>query len=237
MTHSTEIIDDHIVSFNRGAQFSALAVPLTFLDGRWSKSRNPDDWESVIVKADDWPILNVNTGDTRETLDVPLIFGVHSFKPTWIRNAPTEVYVASFDRKGHKLRNIIFYHLQFSAPETMTQEEPGFGFHVSSSNTSSKKSPFTLVDVLHVPVSHQPWNPDSFSNAGRMCILVRNTLRCFSLFPSPHLSIRATQPVNWLELDEDIGAADDDVVMTMEPWSGAIAVGTPGRVRVFYLYD
>lgn len=240
MTHTVELIDGHLVSFNRGAQFSALAAPLSIVDGQWSTSRNPDHWETVVVKADDWPILNIDAEDTRESSDVPLIFGVHSFKPTWVEGAPTEIYVASFDRKGRRIgnRNIISYRLRLTAEEPRAEQHETSDpvLHSLSSNTKPKKSPLVLVSVSHVPVSYQPWNPDSFTNAGRMCILMRNTVRCFSLFPSTPSTLK-TQPMNWLELDEDIGMTEEDVIMTVEPWSGAIAVGTPGRVRVFYLQD
>lgn len=175
--------------------------------------------------------------------DPPLIFGVHSFKPTWIRDAPTEIYVASFDRKGYKPTQLVSFRLHLSAPAephaaphsaTPLPSPTAQDFTSATRKAAAKKNPLTLVSVSRSPMTRLPWNPDSMSNAGRMfTTTVRDKILCFSLFPFDP-TVPEPQPVNSLLLDADIGETDE-VVATAEPWSGAIVVGTPGRVRVFYL--
>lgn len=234
-----ELIDRHLVSFKRGSQFSALAVPVSTLNGHWTESRDPDEWQTVTVNADDWPVITSGSEYTREMTDPPLIFAVHYFKPTWIRNSPTEIYVATLDRKGYKPTHLVSYRLQLSTPpepESLLTSETSHKL-IKPSTNFHKKSPLSLVSSSRAPMSRLPWNPDSLSNAGRMfTITVRDKVLCFSLFPKDP-SNPEPLPVNALALDTDIGTTDEDVVATVEPWSGAIVVGTPGRVRVFYLQN
>lgn len=187
----------------------------------------PEEWDPLRLEVD------------FEDPDIaPWILADLTFVPSWIPGAPREIFVAAYDNIERKVKQLVSYrmHLPAGNPDSFNGQgsvevrEDGERCILRHSR-GGYHSPLTLISRTVAPATKLPWLPHSLSNAGRM-LSIKDKVLCFSLF------IDAEQPVNTLELDEDImpGGSEREPTMTsVDPWSGAIVVATPGRVRVFYL--
>ncbi|THH10694.1 hypothetical protein EW145_g1143 [Phellinidium pouzarii] len=219
------IADGHIIAIMKLASFSAVAIPLSALDGHWSQSESFVDWESVSINPDRFTVLPLTFGEDDNTssnnMFHPTLLAMHSFKPTWIKDAPTEIYVVVYDGVGFASKRFVSYRLQLSqARQSCLSYVPDsekrrlISPNSASANGSAPYS-LTVVAMECASAAKLPWNENSLSNAGHVY-----------------------QPHNTLSLDTIIRPEDLDVQPTMlsvEPWSGAIVAGTPGLVRVYYL--
>ena len=200
--------------------FSAVRLPLAALAGKWSQEIEHDFWARVTVQPGHngssvlplpYPghedrVINRNDGFG------PWILAHRVFTPIWKPNAPTEIFIAAYDcgPGGQTPTRLVSFRLQLSR-----SEKPSLGV-------------LTLVKSTCAQASQLPWNSRSLSNAGRMFSL-RAKIRCFSLFTD------SPQPLNELELGKEIVPCADDiepVISCVEPWSGDIAIGMPGMVKV-----
>ncbi|EJD02480.1 uncharacterized protein FOMMEDRAFT_134996 [Fomitiporia mediterranea MF3/22] len=221
---STVLADDNLIAFVTLAEdgFAAIRLPLSALNGKWSKAPDHTSWPHVSVRPSElgstvlllpYPgqeerVINRNDGLG------PWILAHRVYKPTWKPNAPTEIFIAAYDfgPGGQTPTRLVSFRLQLSR----------------SSSSSPTERVLSLVKSSCAQASQLPWNSRSLSNAGRMFSL-RSKIRCFSLFTD------ATQPMNELNLNKDIVPCADEiepVISSVEPWSGAIAIGMPGMVKV-----
>ena len=87
---------------------------------------------------------------------------------------------------------------------------------------------YLATEKLREQSVNGPWNSQSISNAGTMFSLT-DKFNCYTLFSS------LPQPTNVLPVVPDIipeGIEADPTVVNVEPTSGALAVGTPGLLKI-----
>ncbi|KAL5532571.1 hypothetical protein ACEPAF_4345 [Sanghuangporus sanghuang] len=224
---STVLANNELVSFATldESGFSAIRLPISVLAGRWSKEMEHAFWTRVSIcpgkdgssvlplpypRLED-RIVNRNDGFG------PWILAHRVFTPVWKPNPPTEIFIAAYDcgPGGQTPTRLVSFRLQLSHFHSPDPNSPPIGI-------------LSLVKSSCAQSSQLPWNSRSLSNSGRMFSL-RSKIRCFSLFAD------TPQPMNELNLSKDIVPCADDiepVISCVEPWSGAIAVGRPGRVKI-----
>lgn len=195
--------------------FASVAIPVSALGGHWSASENHENWETVTFNSRQWSVLTEADFNSHVFADFPngpWVLSVHEFKPTWMDNAPSEMFVAACDRIQRKPDNFVVFHLR------LRPHEPG-------SSEERSQSALTFEGKSIVPATYMPFIRYTLSNAGRL-ISLQTKITGSSLFNG------ASTLQNYLQLDEDVKL---DANISVEPWSNAIVVGEPGRVRVFYL--
>ena len=189
---------------------------------------NPDDWSPLILDA--------YKGDLDSC---PEVLADYSFVPFWIPGASREVFVAAYNAIECEVKQLVSYRMNLPVDSwktlcttlTLVRPREEGRHYILSPQDGGYRSPLTLVNKTVAPALRLPWLPHTLSNRGHM-ISVKAKANCFSLF------IDAKQPVNTLDLDEDIipnGVEKEPTMMSVDPWSDAIVVATPGRIRVFYL--
>ena len=210
--------------------FTILAVPLSTLEQHLTGNVDLQDVMTTELSLDDWKPLTLT--DPEVSPDIPPCIVAHrSFKPTWIENATEEIHITIYD---FATRRFLAYRLQLAsslanASSGFYLAEIGNEYERNLRPTQERQCPLKLVSMKVLPCEALPWAPRSLTNSGRTTGLMpgASAFRCFSLFTE------ADQPTSTLLLDDDI--PDDMSITTVEPWSGKIAVGTLGRVRVYHL--
>ncbi|KAL5492065.1 hypothetical protein ACEPAI_3512 [Sanghuangporus weigelae] len=166
-------------------------------------------------------------GDDEEE---PYILALHAFTPAWQRdlaegmNTLTEIYVVAYDNLTNKTKkSLLSYRAQLSRMPTDSRSDSSALREVNNGEWRLR-----LVQQSRAPASKLPWNSQSISNAGTMFSLT-DKFNCYTLFSS------TPQPTNVLPVFPDIipeNVEADPTVINVEPTSGALAVGTPGFLRV-----
>lgn len=209
---------------------SILAIPLSVLGQHFAGHDDIQDVPTSEFSLDDWKPLTLT--DPEVSPDTPPCIVAHrSFKPTWIENAAEEIHITIYD---FATKRFLAYrvHLTSSLPNASSGPYPakiGNEYERKLRPTRERQCPLKLVSMKALPCEALPWAPRSLTNSGRTTGLMpgASAFRCFSLFTE------ADQPTSTLQLDDDI--PDDMSITTVEPWSGKIAVGTLGRLRVYHL--
>ena len=234
------LVDEYLVALAYlPSGFSGFLLPLSSLDGYWSTHTNFERWETVIIENNPMenklqivdlpyskPRINLDIGPP-ETDTGPRILAHHVYKPTWRQAAPTEIFIAAWDwaRNHQSPPRLLSYRLQLKKNECRTDP---------SSLPPLQKS-LKVLSANFASTPYLPWNARSLSNAGRMFSL-REKLRTFCLFTDEE------QPVSTMELDlgSDLWPAGSDVspiISAVEPWSGTIAIGQAGHIRILFFED
>jgi hypothetical protein len=257
------ISQNHLIAALNSDSFSLIALPISILTsptvGPWSTSKNYEVWPHYTYSPEDTsgmfirlPNFDVDEG--------PWVLAMSVFEPVWrgekeAKNA-AEVLLVAYGRmlgSGRK-KKFLSYHARIARGVLGSD-----GMIVSHATTSAEDPAYTLALLSSscTLATSLPWNPLSLSNSGRMCA-IRDTLVCFSTLsgsdePQPISSSSVVTP--WSKIVSDTGpgggvefgisgsgvSAGDAVVLevdptsgSIEPWSGALVVGMPGRVRILW---
>ena len=160
----------------------------------------------------------------------PFMLAHRVFQKPWSEgfgseSAPTEILLATFDSAV--------------IGSNAVREEPLrlLSYHIRSSSSSSpdgrpRTASLTLVKSSCETAPQLPWNARSLANNGHM-FSMGDSIRCFSLFSAD--GARPGQPTKHIFLPRDAVSPRDELVpmiTSVEPWSGAIAIGMPNMLKV-----
>ena len=215
------IADQYLVIVLHAPTFCLIALPMVQLEHNWSRSPHHNEWKVNIY--DPYSITN-SPNDSQCSLpldnyglaDGPWVLALHTFKPTWRgTDAPVEIYVVAYGRVENRMwtKCLLTYNIQLL---------PGTDAGIMATGQRLK-----LVKQSFAPAETVPWNSDCITNNGRM-FAQRAQLLGFSLFSD------LPQPCNSIDLGIRVNPDEEPTIASVEPYSGAMAVGTPGRVRIIY---
>lgn len=188
-----------------------LAIPLSCLSDYLGITDGLGDWPTARLSTDAWYTMSLPEVSSLDSSIPPCVMAAHTFRPTWIKNAKQEIYITAYN---FSQRELVAYRLQLSPPTGPRTDADTF---------------LKIVTSKSFPCEALCWAPGTYTNSGRVVGLLprARSFRCFSLFSEKD------QPSGTLQLDEDIPGSMS--ITTFEPWSGSVAVGTPGRLRIFHL--
>lgn len=196
--------------------FAAVAIPSTALDKHWSDSEDFRNWETITFDPKEWSLLtemDFNRTIFSDFPNGPWVLSVHEFRPTWTYDSPSELYVAVCDRIERKPENFIVYHLRLHTDTN----------RLTPRESSQSRLIFEGKSIL--PATYMPFVRNTFSNSGRVLNLQLG-------FSASSLFNGSVPQENQLLLNEYVAT---DANISVEPWSNAIIIGEPGRVRVIHL--
>ena len=177
---------------------------------------------------------------------------MHVFSPVWIgerAESTAEILLVAYGRmlgSGRK-KKFLSYHARIARQmgSTSTLSLP----RNTSSGFSSDTYTLTLLSSFSAASTSLPWNPLSLSNSGRMCA-IRDKLVCFTtLSDEPQPVSSSIVVTSWTAESggaefgiSGSGVSPGDAIVvevdptsaSIEPWSGAVVVGTPGCVRILW---
>lgn len=174
----------------------------------------------------------------RGELEGPYIFATHSFESNWLRGSPTEIILAAClsewdaDSDEKDRFHLLSYHLRVS------REDP------------SSPATLSLVNATVSPAPTIAWNPSAMTNNGRILSFLESGLHDDTDNGDPldpktgkngsslmqySLFCDEKQPLRRLMLDREVLSPKTPVLTAADPWTGAIALRTPGRLRVVHL--
>lgn len=197
-------------------------------DGGWHTFRIRPSTDETVARLS----LPVPGRDMpHDARNSPFMLAHRVFQKPWLEGgqaAPTEILLATFDSaivsvnasRNEPLRMLSYHINVFLAP----------------GNDALAKPILSLVKSTCDEVPQLPWNARSLSNNGHMFSL-GESIRCFSLFTTPEAN--RSQPVKHIMLDRDVLSPDElmPMITSVEPWSGDIAIGMPGKLLVLSFDD
>ncbi|EJD04781.1 uncharacterized protein FOMMEDRAFT_132672 [Fomitiporia mediterranea MF3/22] len=189
---------------------SVVALPLSILDEQWSSASDYRIWNTFVYNLERGSVLTLSPVNN----DGPWMLTTHLFTPTWMENAPAEMYIVGYGNLWEMPKVFLTFRVQlYSSSE--------------GDNTLADRLQLVLKSTTRSSAHHLPWDSHCVSNSGYLVCFRRN-LRCFSLFSEEE------QPIAELELDIHETSQGEPVV-TVEPWSGALVASTGYTVQVFHL--
>lgn len=231
-----------------------ISIPLAFLAESWVITENVHQLRPIDIDLTRSSPINPNPVDNnlfpgllrlslakpRLPSDGPWVLALHAFTPQWkdpSEKAATEVYVVAYEKESYlKANYLLSYRLQLAQTADTDSSKAEDMQKISDEGLCRQATAggwrLRLVSQNRAYAKTLPWNSQSISNGGRMFYL-QDTFQCFTLFTDE------PQPVNELPMfavvkprngHEDRGL--DPLVMTVEPASGDVAVGTPGMFKV-----
>ena len=143
---------------------------------------------------------------------------MHSFKPTWKMDAPTELFILGYCLTGTKVKRLISYRVQLKFPEVQRTSN-------GSNGSCSQEVVLTLIDAGCALTPVLPWDKSCMFNSGTI-ICLREQMRCFSLFKN------TDEPLCELELENHPWLLDGNgpFATAVDPWSGKIVVVSNQRL-------
>lgn len=201
------------------------ALPLSNLEGHWSQSPDHRQWELITLdpeasfrsdhqehNAQGKLVLPLQRLDAA---DGPWVLAIHVATPTWrCADAHPEIIVIAFGRTGDlsRSRRLLAYKAQLLPSQRLK-----------------------LLAQSCMPADTVPWDPNCVTNAGRMFELWDKEVLAYSLFAVSD-GISSTPRPKKIDLGEFLRPVEERVPTTCaaDPYSGAVAIGTPGLVRVFH---
>lgn len=231
-----------------------IALPVSALDLRWSSSLNVNDWQTVVVSTNGGVYDtegNVQPGGCSLELspfgveDGPWVLALHGFKPTWKgEDAPAEIHLVGYGRAFDPqwTKKLLSYRLQLSrvstSADTQVAEKPQKSRKLFPNWTGLNSEPehpkleamcgewkLSLVEQACAPASTVPWNPSCIANSGHI-ITSHDQAYCFKLFRN------GEQPHTTVDLGMELDPGMEPTLASVEPWSGSLVIGTPGKVRI-----
>ncbi|EJD04798.1 uncharacterized protein FOMMEDRAFT_139520 [Fomitiporia mediterranea MF3/22] len=190
--------------------FSVVALPLSILDVQWSSASDYRIWNTFVYNLERGSVLTLSPVSN----DGPWMLTTHLFTPTWIENAPTEIYIVGYGNLWEMPKVFLSFRVQ------LTSSSEGDDMPADTLRP-------VLKSVTRSSAHRLPWDSHCVSNSGHVVCFRRN-LRCFSLFSEEE------QPMAELELDMH-EASQDEPVVTVEPWSGALVASTGNIVQIVHL--
>lgn len=242
------LADSHLLATLQLGTFTLLAIPYSsfepHLPPSLSGTARLDVKLDVACPSNPEPPDISGLGVLRYNLVKPTESGagysaiaIHSFVPNWRESArlgsevPEEIFVVGSDRLETNTPDILAsWRFQLARGPPIPSLESDSYFQHSSLQTAYYENPWrlTLISSGRAPTSSLPWNPQCITNAGRMLSLY-NDLSSFTLFCNDE-----PQPATLLSSGEaaliDHYAAYS--LETMDPYSGALAIQTPAKVRI-----
>lgn len=212
--------------------FVAVAIPLSVVKSSLTVSDGSGGLPTAIFSLNDWGLLELDELNNTTSDIRPCIVALHSFKPTWMKEPAQELFATIYDFSN---RNLLVYRMRLPSSQSSTCDrkseniEAGHSGKATATSAMVSHCPLIRLSTKVIPCAALPWAPRSLTNSGRVLGLMpdERAFRCFSLFTD------GEQPQSSLQLDDDIPGGMS--IATVEPWSSAIAVGMPGRLRVFNL--
>ncbi|EJD07227.1 uncharacterized protein FOMMEDRAFT_149738 [Fomitiporia mediterranea MF3/22] len=254
------IADQHLIVVMHLGALTLTAIPLDSLAQHWSNGHAEGDGTDItfthatITNPDPVPqpetdidtptrpnhALRLRLAEpTADDEEEPYILALHAFTPVWQRDALNEsdalveIYVVAYDNlQNKKKKSLLSYRVQLTRMDkdisgSTIEQDPGVR------EVSNGQWRLRLVQQTRAPASKLPWNSQSISNAGTMFSMT-DKFNCYTLFsPSPQPS--NVLPITPTIIPENVDA--DPAVVNVEPTSGALAVGTPGLLRVLRIKE
>ena len=190
----------------------------------------------------------------------PWVLAMNVFEPIWRGDAvkdETEIVLVAYGRmlgSGRK-KKFLSYHARVSRRNNRELEKQSVSDVYSNSDSrkddmnedgSSDNNSYTLklLSSSCSPATSLPWNPLALSNSGKMCV-VQDKLVCYAALSDAPQPMSSSVPMargngrrHRLEGLQDTPALVeldvDPTSVSVEPWSGAVALGTPGHVRILW---
>lgn len=212
-----------IVVALREPKFCLLALSLSQLEEKWSRSPDYSQWEVVTYVLDDSvsPVTTNRIVDQKSMLQLdnfggieePWVLALHSYTPAWhSEDVSPEIILVAYDRLDAK--RLLTYKVQL--------------LRATDAGTTDQGQRMRLLAQGCAPARTVPWNPNCITNAGRMIALREKSLLGFSPFTD------AEQPSKSIDMGIDVQPDKVATTSAVEPYSGAVVIGTPGLVRILY---
>ncbi|KAH8108855.1 hypothetical protein DFH11DRAFT_1516248 [Phellopilus nigrolimitatus] len=228
--------DQHIVVALDVNPLSLVALPLSSLAGRWSQSAHHAEWEVITIVPEalckqrgGGAVLQLAPSEGRAAGTGPSVLALHAFSPSWRgADAPMEIHIVAYEHilSDQRTKRLHSYRVQLSrVAEAARGNAPCC--QPADSAVSDGQWRLALIAQRTTITNYVPSNLHCIMNSGRM-LSVWKRLVCFSLFPSE------PQPVKIIELGMGIRLEEESTSASVEPWSGALTIGTPGLVRIVH---
>ena len=221
---SALISDQDVVVAIHAPEFCLLALSMSLLDGRWSANPDYSQWQ-ILTYVSNGSSIAIESNHSIETqsmlrldtfggVEGPWVLALHSYVPTWRKGETVpEIIVVAYDRTNTK--RLLTYNAQLTPAQ---ENEAPYG---------NQKQRLRLIAQGCALADAVPWNPNCITNSGRM-VSLRDNLLAFSPFTN------AKQPSKVIEIGMDVHPEREATTSAVEPYSGAIVIGTPGLVRVLH---